>query len=138
MAVHGAIEDETMPKELAAADLLLLPCDFFGKVARFACLSYPTKAPAHMATGMPCLVYAPRDHALALDASEKGWACVVDTPGVEELVATIQGLAKNDILREALADRAVTTCQSLHDARVARERLRAALARAAGRTLQTD
>ena len=132
VAVHNAIEDERMPKELAAADLLLLPYDFSGKAAQFACLSYPTKAPAYMATGVPTLVYAPRDHALALDAREKGWACVVDTPGVEGLVTAIQSLANNVILREELAERAVTTCESLYDASVVRERFRRALARAAG------
>jgi len=131
--VHDAIEDSRMPETLAAADLLVLPYDFSGRAAKFAWLSYPTKAPAYMATGVPTLVYAPRDHALALDAREKGWACVVDTPGVEGLVRAIQSLAVNDILREELAERAVTTCESLHDASVVRERFHQALARAARR-----
>jgi glycosyltransferase involved in cell wall biosynthesis len=138
VAVHDAIEDERMPKELAAADLLVLPFDFFGKAAKFACLSYPTKAPAYMATGVPCLVYAPRDHALTQDARAKGWACVVDSPGADGLIAAIRELASNEPLRKDLAQRAVTTSESLHDARVVRKRFRAALARAGGQTLQTD
>jgi len=40
------VEDERMPATLAGADLLVLPYDFAGRAARFACLSYPTKAPA--------------------------------------------------------------------------------------------
>jgi len=130
--VHDAIEDERMPEALAAADLLVLPYDFSGKAAEFACLSYPTKAPAYMATGVPVLVYAPREHALALDARDKRWAFVVDTPGVEGLITAIRKLASDEVLRETLAERAVATCESVHDARVVRRRFRAALARAAG------
>jgi len=138
VAVHDAIEDERMPEALAAADLLVLPFDFFGKAAKFACLSYPTKAPAYMATGVPCLVYAPRDHALTLDAREEGWARVVDTPGAEGLGTAIRELAGSEPLRKELAERAVTTCESLHDARVVRERFRAAIVRATAQTVQAD
>jgi len=127
--VHDAIDDKDMPRTLAAADLLVLPYDFFGKAAEFACLSYPTKAPAYMATGVPTLVYAPRGHALTMDAREKGWACVVDSPGADGLVTAIRKLANDAVLREELAKRAVATCESLYDARVVRERFRAALAR---------
>jgi len=133
VAVHEAVEDEKMPATLAGADLLVLPYDFAGRAARFACLSYPTKAPAYMATGVPTLVYAPREHALALEARENGWACVVDTPGVDGLVTAIRRLMDDASLRERLVDKAIATCEAEHDARVVRERFRAALARAAGR-----
>jgi len=133
VAVHEAVADEKMPATLAGADLLVLPYDFAGRAARFACLSYPTKAPAYMATGTPTLVYAPREHALALDAREKDWACVVDTPGVDGLVTAIRGLMDDASLRDRLVEKAVATCEAEHDDRVVRERFRAALARAAER-----
>lgn len=131
VAVHEAVEDERMPATLAGADLLVLPYDFAGRAARFACLSYPTKAPAYMVTGTPTLVYAPGEHALALDACERGWAYVVDTPGVEGLVTAISSLMADRSLRETLVERAIATCEAEHDARVVRERFRASLARAA-------
>jgi len=86
-----------------------------------------------MVTGTPTLVYAPGEHALALDAREKGWAYVVDTPGVEGLVTAISSLMADRPLREALVERAIATCEAEHDARVVRERFRASLARAAER-----
>jgi len=130
--VRAAVEDERMPETLAGADLLVLPYDFAGKAAKFACLSYPTKAPAYMATGVPTLVYAPREHALALDAREKSWAYVIDAPGVDGVARGIQRLMAHRSLRDQLVVAAVATCESHHDAQVVRERFRATLARAAG------
>jgi glycosyltransferase involved in cell wall biosynthesis len=132
--VHTAVEDERMPEMLAGADLLVLPYDFAGKAARFACLSYPTKAPAYMSTGVPTLIYAPREHALTLDAREKGWAYVVDASGVDGVTEGIEGLMADKGLRDRLVETAIATCETLHDARVVRERFRATLARAAGRS----
>lgn len=129
--VHAAIEDVRMPETLAGGDLLVLPYDFDGKAARFACLSYPTKAPAYMVTGVPTLVYAPREHALAMDAHEKGWAYVVDTPGANHVARGIQRLMGDRLLRDGLVDAAIATCELHHDARVVRERFRATLLRAA-------
>lgn len=131
VAVHSAIPDDDIPAVLARADLLVLPYDFAGKAAAFACLSYPTKAPAYMATGVPTLVYAPEEHALALDARDRGWAWVVDKPGAEGLLVAIERLAGDEDLRRSLAQRAFATCEREHDARVVRERFRDALERAA-------
>lgn len=131
VSVHPAIGDDLMPETLASADLLVLPYDFAGKAAAFACLSYPTKAPAYMATGVPVLVYAPREHALAMDAREKRWALTVSKPGVDEVAAAIRRLASDEDLRKGLAQRAVATCEKLHDARAVRQRFRSVLARSA-------
>ena len=131
VSVHPALEDDVMPETLASADLLVLPYDFAGKAAAFACLSYPTKAPAYMATGVPVLVYAPHEHALAVDAREKRWALTVSTPGVDEVATAIRRLACNEDLRKRFAQSAVATCESLHDARAVRQRFRSVLARAA-------
>jgi len=131
VSVHPAIEDDAMPETLASADLLVLPYDFTGRAAAFACLSYPTKAPAYMATGVPVLVYAPREHALAVDAREKRWALTVSTPGVGGVATAIRRLASDEDLRKGFAQRAVATCESLHDARAVRQRFRSVLARSA-------
>lgn len=129
--VWGAVEDGRMPATLAAADLLVLPYDFHGRAARFACLSYPTKAPAYMATGVPTLVYAPRGHALAVDARETGWAYVVDKPDVGGLCTAIELLTEDLALRERLAETATTLCAARHDATAVRARFRSVLAAAA-------
>jgi glycosyltransferase involved in cell wall biosynthesis len=130
--VHPAVDDERMPGTLAGADLLVLPYDFAGRAARFACLSYPTKAPAYMATGVPTLVYAPREHALARDARAKGWAYVVDESGVDGVARAVELMMVDRSLRDRLAETAIATCESHHDARLVRERFRESLARAAG------
>jgi glycosyltransferase involved in cell wall biosynthesis len=136
--VHAAVKNERMPETLAGADLLVLPYDFAGRAARFACLSYPTKAPAYMATGVPTLVYAPREHALALDAREKGWAYVVDSPGVDGVTRGIERLMADRPLRDRLVETAIATCESHHDARVVRERFRVTLARGAAGDGRSD
>ncbi len=135
--VQAAVDDERMTEILAGADLLVLPYDFAGKAAEFACLSYPTKAPAYMATGVPTLVYAPREHALTLDACEKGWAYVVDESGAGGVMEGIERLMADKALRDRLVETAIVTCETQHDARAVRERFRATLARAAGREVVT-
>jgi glycosyltransferase involved in cell wall biosynthesis len=131
VTVHGAVEESEMPATLAGADLLVLPFDFYGEAAAFARLSFPTKAPAYMASGTPVLVYAPRTHAVATNAETHGWGYVVGEPSVSVLADAIVRLMNDETLRSALAHRASKMAEEHYDAKIVRARFAAALSAAA-------
>jgi glycosyltransferase involved in cell wall biosynthesis len=129
--LHGAIPDADMAATLGAADALALPFDFHGDAAAFARLSFPTKAPAYEATGVPILVYAPTGHAVAADAAARGWGFVVGEPDLPALAGAICRLMDDQELRQDLSRRALADVAARHEAGVVRARFAAALAAAA-------
>jgi glycosyltransferase involved in cell wall biosynthesis len=131
--LHGAIAEAQMAATLGAADALVLPFDFHGDAAAFARLSFPTKAPAYEATGVPILVYAPAGHAVAADAAARGWAYVVGQPDPGRLAEAISRLMTDEALRDELAGRALADVAERHEAAVVRARFAATLAEAARR-----
>ena len=84
-----------------------------------------------MATGVPILVYAPRSHAVALDARAQKWGFVVDSQGVDSLMRAIRQLMSNAALRAGLASEAIATVERHHDARLVRARFQRVLTAAA-------
>jgi len=131
VATHGAIADSAMPATLAKADALVLPFDFHGEAAAFARLSFPTKAPAYMASGTPVLVYAPSTHALTADASGRGWGYVVSDQSERALVDAISRLMRDEGLRTSLGRRALEEVEQRHNADIVRTRFATTLASAA-------
>ena len=131
VGLHGAIPDANVAATLGAADILVLPFDFHGDAAAFARLSFPTKAPAYEATGVPILVYAPAGHAVAADAAARGWGYVVGEPDLGVLAAAITRLMDDGGLRSELSRRALADVAERHEAGVVRERFAATLAAAA-------
>jgi glycosyltransferase involved in cell wall biosynthesis len=129
--LHGAIPDADMAATLCAADALVLPFDFHGDAADFARLSFPTKAPAYEATGVPILVYAPAAHAVAADAAARGWGCVVGESDLGALAEAISRLMDDESLRSELSRKALADVAERHEAGAVRARFAATLAAAA-------
>jgi glycosyltransferase involved in cell wall biosynthesis len=126
--VHGAIADADMAATLCAADALILPFDFHGDSADYARLSFPTKAPAYEATGVPIVVYAPAKHAVAADASARGWGLVVGEPDLGALEKAIARVMDDGELRDRLSRRALEDVAERHEAGGVRARFAATLA----------
>jgi glycosyltransferase involved in cell wall biosynthesis len=129
--LHGAIPDADMAATLGAANALVLPFDFHGDAAAFARLSFPTKAPAYEATGVPILVYAPAGHAVAADAATRGWGYVVGEPDLDKLMEAVARLMQDGALRAELSRRALADVVERHEAGAVRARFAATLAEAA-------
>jgi glycosyltransferase involved in cell wall biosynthesis len=111
-----------VPGVLGASDLLVLPLDFDAASVTFARYSMPTKTPEYMASGVPTLVYAPAETALAADANGEGWAEVVTRADIETLAAAIARLAADEDRRRRLGTRARELARERHDGAVVRPR----------------
>lgn len=131
VTLHGRIPHERVPAALARADLLVLPLDHDRRLSAYARLSMPTKAVEYMASGRPILVYAPALHAVSLDAREKGWAEVVDTPGPTLLAAAIQRLLADPGRCVAIGRAARALALERHEITNLRVRFRDVMSRAA-------
>lgn len=115
------------PKSLLDADLLLLPYDFDEKSIRFIKYSMPTKASEYMISGMPILVFAPKETALCQHAMDYGWGYVVSEEKPDVLINAIKELMTNDKLRRELGKKAREFAVLNFDADLVRENFRRVL-----------
>lgn len=115
------------PKSLLDADLLLLPYDFDEKSIRFIKYSMPTKASEYMISGMPILVFAPKETALCKHAKDNGWAYVVDNNNDEQIISAIENLMTNENLRRTLGNNARVFAIKNFDADKVKDEFRMAL-----------
>lgn len=126
--IHPTLtEDREFFATLAAADVLLMPCNFDADSVRFIRYSMPTRVPAYLATGTPILVYGPAETAQASYARDAGWGLVVDRRGVLEVEWALRRLMEDFALRRELSATALRTAADRHDSRRVRGQFREAL-----------
>lgn len=130
VSVDPAIPYQECPREFARFDLLVLANDFNESSRRFARLSISTKTSEYMITGVPILVYAPRDFALLEYACDQGWAYGVSEHDTMKLKEALSTLYHDAGLREKLGTNARQIAIKEHDALKVREKFRKALCRA--------
>jgi len=105
--VYPAIKHDDVPYLLAKYDLLLLPLDFSRTGLAYARYSIPTKASEYMASGIPILVYAPKQTAISqFCITNKCGHCVTDLDP-EKLKEDLQLLINNDDYRKRLSSNSV-------------------------------
>ena len=75
--LEGFCDYNLLPKKFSQYDLLIIPYDFDDQNHKYIKYSMPTKATEYMVTGIPVLVFGPKDMAIMKDAIEKKWAAVV-------------------------------------------------------------
>lgn len=123
---------DDLVKTLGAADLLVLPIDFDELSVRFLRYSMPTKIPAYMASGTPCLMIGPNDVFAVQHAKTTGWAHVLDSGSVEAIKTELAALSIDPDRRHGRAAMAKQLASHEFDGAVVRERFRACMASAAG------
>jgi glycosyltransferase involved in cell wall biosynthesis len=122
--ILNTINYEKMPSLLSSYDLLFLPLDFDRSALRFVQFSMPTKTPEYMISGTPVLVYADKKTALAQYAVEGKWAYTVTENNRTVLKKALLELISNHLLRQSLAERAMTMAMQNDDAENIREDFR--------------
>ncbi len=110
----GYIPHDQMKDFLKKYDILCIPLDHDDASIRFAKLSMPTKVPEYLACGVPILVFAPEETALAKYARKDRWAEVVDTNSIHLLKSSIRKLATDRIYRKELVNTARDICLTNH------------------------
>ncbi|TSJ40984.1 glycosyltransferase family 4 protein [Mucilaginibacter corticis] len=122
---------EKLPEKFAAADILLIPCDFDGSGVRFLKYSMPTKSSEYMATGRPILVISPAGTALT-EYARSGWALLCDSDREADIRKAIQELISSETLREKISGRARELAANNHSQSIVMQRFREALTKLAG------
>ncbi|MBM3206614.1 MAG: glycosyltransferase family 4 protein [Candidatus Staskawiczbacteria bacterium] len=78
--VNGFINHTEIPKEIARYDYLILPLSFNDKDLAFSRLSIPTKLSEYLISGVPVILFAPKETAAYKFVVETNSAFVIDTP----------------------------------------------------------
>ena len=125
--INGHINHDQMPELIPSYDLLILPLDFDKEGVRFTQLSIPTKLSEYMISGVPILIYADKQTALARFALKGEWAYVVTNNDAETLENGIAELLQNDSLRRQLAEKALKFVLKDDDATIVKENFRKCL-----------
>jgi glycosyltransferase involved in cell wall biosynthesis len=100
---------------LCLADVLIIAYDFDDVSNISMRFSMPTKVTEYMASGVPILVFAPRNFAVTKYALNEKWGFVVDTEDETLLSNALNRLVKDQVLRMQLVINARNTVEKFHD-----------------------
>ena len=128
------VKVEEVPKELrdfrsllCNGNLLLIPLDFTKASIDRMRLSFFTKIPAYMVSGVPIMIYGPEEIAVVKEAKEEGWAYVVSNEKKEAIEEAVLSLMEDIELRMRISSRAKEIAVDRHGANKVRERFREVL-----------
>jgi len=122
---------EQFRKLLYDADLLTIPLDFTRKSIERMRLSFFTKVPAYMSSGVPILFIGPPQISIVEQALRENWAHVVTENNRKAATKALLTLMDDPQLRNQLAGNAIRTASERHDSTIIRERFRNTLLSAA-------
>ncbi|NMB92251.1 MAG: glycosyltransferase family 4 protein [Parcubacteria group bacterium] len=125
--IHPSVPHDKVPELLSTANILFLPLDFDSSTRDFIKYSIPTKATEYMASGVPILVYAPKNIALTEYAIQNKCALVISTRDLNYLKNGIITLIEDSNLREKIAKNAMSLVEKRHSASIVRNEFREAL-----------
>jgi len=110
---HGFIPHDSLPATLSNYDLLFLPLSTSSRSLNYTRLSMPTKASEYMATGIPIIVYAPKQTALYRYAEKYKWAFVASN--LHELKKGVMLLLGSDSARNEFSEKAIELAIRKHE-----------------------
>jgi glycosyltransferase involved in cell wall biosynthesis len=128
--VHPAGSLSSYPGELVKADLLLLAFAFDKRSIQFIRYSMSTKMAEYMASGVPILIYAPRELAMVEYLIEEKCSYAVAKHDQEILKEAIMRLSSETDLREELSQRAQKVAAKKYDAQAIRSAFKEVLIQA--------
>ncbi|NDC29377.1 MAG: glycosyltransferase [Bacteroidetes bacterium] len=88
--VHGFINHTEIPKEIVGYDYLILPLSFNDKDIAFSRLSIPTKLSEYLISGVPVILFAPKETAAYKFVVETNSAFVIDTPVTTDVAVRLR------------------------------------------------
>jgi len=118
--IKAYVEQKQIPSILTKADILFLPLSFEQKLY-FTSLSMPTKTAEYMISGVPILLYAPKETALAKYALKGEWANVVINNSEKDLMKGVIEIIENKELRMLISENAVKIARLKHDVNTSKE-----------------
>lgn len=110
----GPYPSSEIPRIISESDILLIPLDFTEDSLRFSRYSMPSKVPEYLISGVPILVVAHPDTALAKYATEYKWGIVVNTPSITKISEGIRTLLLDKAKRSDLVKNALECAMEKH------------------------
>ena len=115
VSVFEAVSYDQVPFLMRCYDLLLLPLDFTNLGLKFSRYSMPTKASEYMASGIPILVFAPRETAISMFCLKYQCGYCVNSQEMNDLEKAINLLINDFDYRSIIVDRAKRLAFQLFD-----------------------
>jgi glycosyltransferase involved in cell wall biosynthesis len=109
---------------LCSGDLLIIPLDFTNECVERMRLSFFTKIPAYMFSGVPILLCGPIEIGVVKEAKQDGWAYVVSEDSETAMEDAIIRLINMPKLRQDLIQKSKIVAKEKYDADVVREKFR--------------
>jgi glycosyltransferase involved in cell wall biosynthesis len=131
LQIERSVPLRKIPEVLSTADALLLALSFDDEQRDVVATSMPTKVADYLASGVPVMVHAPPYAAVTRLARAEGWAEVVDTESIEQVVAALRILENDEARRRQLVDNALGVARARHDLVSRRQEFMASLQEAA-------
>lgn len=125
--IHEAIPFDKIPSLVSKFDIALLPIDFTKKGIEYARYSISTKTSEYMISGVPILLFAPKQVALTKYAEKNKIMHIVNENSIEKLTLALKELINDEKLRYSLALQAISVAESESDSLHVRKCFREAL-----------
>lgn len=126
--IHEPVPFDKIPSLVTKFDIALLPIDFTKRGIDYAKYSISTKTSEYMISGVPILLFAPKQVALTKYAEKYRTMHVVDENSQEKLFHALKELISDEKLRSSLAMKAMAVAKSESNALNVRKCFREALA----------
>ena len=106
--VHKRVAFHEVTTALREHDILLLPHGFHGGLNQIEYETiFPTRTTGYLVSGIPVIAHSPKNSFLSRWLKEHDCAEIVDSPDVNQLVAAIQRLRKDNPRRQQIAQNAL-------------------------------
>jgi len=127
VVLHKAVSFDKIPALITKSDIAFLPIDFTRKGLRYAKYSLSTKTSEYMISGVPILLFAPKEVALTSYAETNNCMYSVTDNNLDVLSEALMEFIKNKDLRASLAQKAISVAESDSNALLVRKKFRETL-----------
>jgi len=122
--IHDAVSVDKIPSLISSFDIAFLPIDFTKAGIKYAKYSISTKTSEYMISGVPILLFAPKQVALTSYAASNGSMHIVSENSMKQLAQELEILINDEKLRTSLALKAIEVASIESDAIRVRNRFK--------------
>lgn len=119
--IHDSVSTEEIPSLITQFDIAFLPIDFTQKGIVYAKYSISTKTSEYMISGVPILLFAPKQVALTSYALKTKSMYTISVNSMNQLAHALEELINDEKLRTSLALKAIAVAEAESDSILVRK-----------------